>query len=73
MAKRQYLTPAIVPDGYDSDEPTADADITLVAHNSIFDPLDGSASHGTPDSDIEIDELESEGTAWCLVILVYFI
>ncbi|KAJ8583947.1 hypothetical protein M405DRAFT_866619 [Rhizopogon salebrosus TDB-379] len=34
----------------------------MVAHNSIFDPLDGSASHRTPDSDIEIDELEFEGT-----------
>jgi hypothetical protein len=50
---RQYLTPAIVPDGYDSDEPTTDADITMVAHaNFTFDPLDGSASHGTPDSDV---------------------
>jgi hypothetical protein len=45
---RQYLTPAITPDGYDSDEPTTDADITMVAQtNFIFDPLDGSASHGT--------------------------
>jgi hypothetical protein len=44
---------------------TADVDITMVAHNSIFDSLDGSASHRTPDSDIEIDELaiEFEGTA----------
>jgi hypothetical protein len=58
----QSLTLAIVPDGYDSDEPTADVDITMVAHNSIFNPLDGSASHRTPDSDIEIDQLEFEGT-----------
>ena len=44
---RQYLTPAIVSEGYDLDEPTAD--ITMVAHtNFIFDPLDGSASPGTP-------------------------
>jgi hypothetical protein len=41
---------------------TADVDITMLAHNSIFDSLDGSASHRTPDSDIEIDELEFEGT-----------
>ncbi|KAJ8591946.1 hypothetical protein M405DRAFT_813579, partial [Rhizopogon salebrosus TDB-379] len=60
---RQYLTLAIVPDGYDSDEPTADVDITMVAHNSIFDPLDGSTSHRTLVSDIEIDELEFEGIA----------
>ncbi|KAJ8579245.1 hypothetical protein M405DRAFT_848348, partial [Rhizopogon salebrosus TDB-379] len=48
--------------GYDSDEPTTDVDVAMVAHNSIFDPLDGSVSHRTPDSDIEIDELEFEGT-----------
>jgi hypothetical protein len=35
----------------------------MVAHNSIFDSLDGSASHRTPVSDIEIDELEFEGIA----------
>src|SRR6267154_2961211 len=63
MAKqRQYLTPAIVPD---SDDDTPDADITIVAHNSIFDPLDGSQSQqrGTSNSEIEIDELKSERTA----------
>jgi hypothetical protein len=35
----------------------------MVAHNSIFDPLDGSTSHRTLVSDIEIDELEFEGIA----------
>jgi hypothetical protein len=34
-------TPAIVPD---SDDDTPDADIMIVAHNSIFDPPDGSQS-----------------------------
>jgi hypothetical protein len=42
---------------------TANVDITMVVHNSIFDPLDGSASHRTLDSDIEIDELEFKGAA----------
>jgi len=52
MAKqRQYLTPAIVPD---SDDDTPDANITIVIHNSIFDPPDGSQSQqrGAPNCDI---------------------
>ena len=62
QSKGNTLHQAIVPD---SDDDTPDADITIVAHNSIFDPLDGSQSEqrGTPNSEIEIDELKSERTA----------